>query len=89
MERVGATGLQLGVGRGSERGPRSWQQGYTASNPDRRWYRHRAIPRCHAPQWTINGYPRLPRTQRVSSLASGGSRAAITDASVVCSPGGA
>ncbi|KAJ1101406.1 hypothetical protein NDU88_006474 [Pleurodeles waltl] len=37
MERVGATGLQLGVGRGSERGPRSWQQGYTASNPDRRW----------------------------------------------------
>ncbi|KAJ1212988.1 hypothetical protein NDU88_000627 [Pleurodeles waltl] len=37
MERVGATGLQLGVGRGSERGPRSWQQGYTASNPDRQW----------------------------------------------------
>ncbi|KAJ1100460.1 hypothetical protein NDU88_005546 [Pleurodeles waltl] len=44
--------------------------------------RHRAIPRCHAPQWTINGYPGLPLTQRVSSLASGGSRAAITDASV-------
>ncbi|KAJ1187888.1 hypothetical protein NDU88_004654 [Pleurodeles waltl] len=37
MERVGATGLQLGVRRGSERGPRSWQQGYTASNPDRQW----------------------------------------------------
>ncbi|KAJ1131553.1 hypothetical protein NDU88_009888 [Pleurodeles waltl] len=36
VEGVGAVGLQLGVGPVNQRGPRTWQQGYPASNPDRR-----------------------------------------------------
>ncbi|KAJ1213612.1 hypothetical protein NDU88_001245 [Pleurodeles waltl] len=65
-------------------GPAPGNKGTRPPTPTDDGDRHRAIPRCHAPQWTINGYPGLPRTQRVSSLASGGSRAAITDASVSC-----
>ncbi|KAJ1082545.1 hypothetical protein NDU88_002710 [Pleurodeles waltl] len=36
VEGVGAVGLQLGVGPVNQRGPRTWQQGYPASNPGRR-----------------------------------------------------
>ncbi|KAJ1187869.1 hypothetical protein NDU88_004637 [Pleurodeles waltl] len=36
VEGVGAVGLQLGVGPFNQRGPRTWQQGYPASNPGRR-----------------------------------------------------
>ncbi|KAJ1193574.1 hypothetical protein NDU88_002870 [Pleurodeles waltl] len=36
VEGVGAVGLQLGVGSVNQRGPRTLQQGYPASNPGRR-----------------------------------------------------